>query len=85
MYPAEKKRNKPQKKQALPANGLAALAVLLEDDEFTGKNKKGQKQKKNQNIRMSIQKMAEDMGIGVMTLSDIVEEIKKPAPKRRFR
>jgi len=79
MYPAEKKRNKPQKKQALPANGLAALAVLLEDDEFTGKNKKDQKQKKNQNIRMSIQKMADDMGIGVMTLSDIVEEIKKPA------
>ena len=79
MYPAEKKRNKPEKKKTLPANGFAALAVLLEDDEFTGKNKKNQKQKKTQNVKISIQKMADDMGIGVMTLSDIVEEIKKPA------
>ena len=78
VYPVEKKR-KPEKKKTIPANGFAALAVLLEDDEFTGKNKKGQNQKKTQNVKMSIQKMAEDMGIGVMTLSDIVEEIKKPA------
>ncbi|MBR5228866.1 MAG: RNA-binding transcriptional accessory protein [Firmicutes bacterium] len=78
VYPIESKR-KPEKKKAVPANGFAALAVLLEDDEFTGKNKKGQKQKKTQNLKLSIQKMADDMGIGVMTLSDIVEEIKKPA------
>jgi uncharacterized protein len=58
-----------QKKQSgTRGQGLAALAVLKDTDEeaikFLGK---------------SIEKMAEDIGIGVMTLNDIVAEIKKPA------
>lgn len=73
----------------LPNNGLAALAVLLEDDEFTGKKKKkrkpdkkerqAQQKRKQQELNESIGKMAEDLGIGAMTLTDIVEEIRKPA------
>jgi uncharacterized protein len=58
-----------QKKQSeTRGQGLAALAALKDTDEeamkFLGK---------------SIEKMAEDIGIGVMTLNDIVAEIKKPA------
>lgn len=73
----------------LPNNGLAALAVLLDDDEFTGKKKKKRKpdkkerqaeqKRKQQELNESIGKMAEDLGIGAMTLTDIVEEIRKPA------
>jgi len=47
--------------------GLAALATLLDDD----------KEQKKYLVK-SIEKMAEDIGIGFMTLRDIVEEIKKP-------
>lgn len=58
-----------EKKQPKPAgNGLAALAALLPDE----KEDKG-------NLKKSIEKMAEDIGIGVMTLTDIISEIKKPA------
>ena len=73
----------------LPNNGFAALAVLLEDDEFTGKNKKKRKpdkkerqeeqKRRQQELSLSIEKMAQDLGIGTMTLTDIVEEIRKPA------
>ncbi|MDD4121655.1 MAG: Tex family protein [Eubacteriales bacterium] len=49
-------------------SGLAALAVLL-PDETTEK----------EDLKKSIDKMAEDIGIGVMTLTDIISEIKKPA------
>lgn len=63
MYPAEKK--KPQNGNN---KGLAALAVLVTDEKET----------KN-SLPKSIEKMAEDIGIGVMTLTDIVNEIKKPA------
>lgn len=63
MYPAEKKQ------QPKPVgNGLAALAALLPDE----KEDKG-------NLSKSIEKLAADLGIGVMTLTDIISEIKKPA------
>lgn len=48
-------------------SGLAALAVLLENKEDT-----------KVNLKKSIDKMADDIGIGAMTLADIVGEIKKP-------
>jgi uncharacterized protein len=63
MYPTEKKQ--PQK---TATSGLAALAALLPDE----KEDKG-------NLKKSIEKLAEDIGIGVMTLTDIIGEIKKPA------
>ncbi len=85
-YPVEPKRKKaPEKKkkqQELPANGLAALAALLDDEDFNPKKKKRDSKKpeaKNQNIKRSIEMMADDLGMGIMTLTDIVDEIKKPA------
>ena len=58
-----------EKKQPKPAgNGLAALAALLPDE----KEDRG-------SLKKSIEKLAEDIGIGVMTLTDIISEIKKPA------
>ena len=70
---------------ARPTNGLAALAVLLEDEEFNKKKKKSTKERQaeqkrqQENLKKSIERMAEDLGIGSMTLADIVEEIEKPA------
>lgn len=90
-YPVETKRanakNKDggkKKEAALPANGFAALAALLEDEDFNPKKKKkgekeGKKPAKNQNLKRSMEMMAEELGTGVMTLTDIVDEIKKPA------
>lgn len=58
-----------EKKQPKPVgNGLAALAALLPDE----KEDRGK-------LSKSIEKLAEDIGIGVMTLTDIINEIKKPA------
>jgi uncharacterized protein len=58
-----------EKKQPKPVgNGLAALAALLPDEKET----KG-------NLSKSIEKLAADIGIGVMTLTDIISEMKKPA------
>lgn len=80
-----KAARKQEKGAVKPANGLAALAVLLEDEEFNKKKKKSKKEKqeeqrrKQENLKKSIQRMAEDLGVGAMTLTDIVEEIKKPA------
>ena len=58
-----------EKKQVKASgSGLAALAALLPDEkEDTG------------NLKKSIEKMAEDIGIGSITLTDIISEIKKPA------
>lgn len=77
------------RKGARPANGLAALAVLLEDEEFNKKKKKSKREREKekaaeqrqqrQSLKRSIERMAEDLGIGSMTLTDIVEEIEKPA------
>ena len=85
-YPVESKRKKaPEKKKKeaeLPSNGLAALAVLLDDEDFDPRKKKKESKKpepENQNIKRSVEKMAEDLGMGVMTLTDIIDEIKKPA------
>ncbi len=85
MYPVQTRRaeKKSPKKRTLPDNGFAALAVLLEDESFTGKKKskkKGKSAEKEQKtrLRQSIRLMADDLGIGEMTLSDIVEEIRRP-------
>ncbi|WP_027400045.1 Tex family protein [Anaerovorax odorimutans] len=63
MYPSEKK-----KLENGHGKGLAALAVLVDDKKDSKKS-----------LSKSIEKMAEDIGIGSMTLTDIVSEIKKPA------
>ena len=81
-YPIEKKRDSKENKKKehkLPDSGLAALAVLLEDENFNPSLKKKKSKKPDKgSLKRSIGLMAEDVGIGSMTLSDIVEEIKKP-------
>lgn len=57
-----------KKRAKAEGGGFAALAVLLEDEKET-----------KANLGKSIEKMAGDIGIGAMTLTDIVSEIKKPA------
>lgn len=69
MYPTEKKQAKPAKPAS--RNGLAALAALLPDA--------NDKKDNSGSLKKSIEKLAEDIGIGVMTLTDIIDEIKKPA------
>lgn len=51
------------------AKGFAALAVLKET----------KKEEPTKGLGKSIEKLAEEVGIGVMTLNDIIAEIKKPA------
>ncbi len=58
-----------EKKEKKSVSGFAALASLAAE-------KPEETQKK---LRKSMERMAEDLGIGVLTLSDIVSEIRKPA------
>lgn len=59
----------PAEKKKLPSggHGLSALAVLLDAD-----------LDKNSEVRHGIEKLSQDLGVGTMTLSDIISEIKKP-------
>lgn len=76
QYPVSENKKPLPKSSSSRGQGLAALSALLEDEG----DKDGSK-KKNQagQLKKSVTKMAEELGIGVMTLSDIVDEIKKPA------
>lgn len=76
QYPVSENKKPLPKSSSSRGQGLAALSALLEDEG----GKDGSK-KKNQTgqLKKSVAKMAEELGIGVMTLSDIVDEIKKPA------
>ncbi|MDO4552663.1 MAG: Tex family protein [Bacillota bacterium] len=49
-------------------NGLAALAALTEE----------KPEDRRKQFRKNLETMAEELGVGLMTLSDIVEEIRKP-------
>ena len=54
--------------------------IMIKHREILEKKKESKKpEPKNQNIKRSVEKMAEDLGMGVMTLTDIIDEIKKPA------
>lgn len=70
-YPAQQGKQMQEATRGRGMTGLAALSVLME--------KKPEKQDNPQRLKKSIEKMAEDMGIGALTLSDIVQEMKKPA------
>lgn len=63
-YPQTKKPAKPER----TGKGLEALAVLKET----------KKEDPKKGLGKSIEKLAEEVGIGAMTLKDIIEEIKKP-------
>lgn len=77
--PARKKRQ-PQKTKVNPDSPFAALAVLLEEEKPKKNRNRGEKKEdKKRRLHDSIVKMAADLDIGEMTLTDIVEEIRKPA------
>ena len=63
FYGKTEKADKPKTR----AKGLAALSELSAAEE-----------KPKRNMKKAIERMAEDLQIGVMTLSDIIEEMKKP-------
>jgi uncharacterized protein len=64
-YPAVKKNAAIEQ----GTKGLAALAVLKET----------KKEDPKKGLGKSMEKLAEEVGLGLMTLKDIIEEIKKPA------
>jgi len=88
---AEPKKEEPVKLTGGRGKGLEALAVLKQQQEEEARRKKEEKKKAKkeaskgpsqeelQRLKKSVEKMAEDLDIGVITLSDIVSEIKKPA------
>lgn len=66
--------------------GLGALAVLKQQQEEEARRRRSERQKTKgpdpreaQRLKKSVALMADDLGVGAMTLSDIVSEIKKPA------
>ena len=63
LYGKTEKADRPKTR----AKGLAALSELSAAEE-----------KPKRNMKKAIERMAEDLQIGVMTLSDIIEEMKKP-------
>ncbi|MGI6205865.1 MAG: Tex family protein [Anaerovoracaceae bacterium] len=82
-YPVKKETKRRSSKQRRNANAdspFAVLAVLLEDE---GGDKKGSRKKKaaenKRRLNESMKLMSEDLDMGIMTLTDIVNEIKKPA------
>lgn len=87
----EPKKEEPVKLTGGRGKGLEALAILKQQQEEEARRKKEEKKKAKkeaakgpsqeeiQRLKKSVEKMAEDLGIGSITLSDIVSEIKKPA------
>ncbi|MBR7147294.1 MAG: S1 RNA-binding domain-containing protein [Firmicutes bacterium] len=87
----EPKKEEPVKLTGGRGKGLEALAILKQQQEEEARRKKEEKKKAKkeaakgpsqeeiQRLKKSVEKMAEDLEIGVITLSDIVSEIKKPA------
>ena len=84
-YPVhQEKKERRQKKTQAPVNSdspFAVLASLLEEEESkkTPKKRGDNREEKKKRLHDSILKMAADLGVGEMTLTDIVEEIRKPA------
>ena len=76
VYKTEDKKSFEKPDIATRGKGLAALAELSQEMKRQEKEASGAPHK---NFTKSVAKMAEDIGIGGMTLRDIVEEIKKPA------
>lgn len=60
------KEEKPERSKSR-AKGLEALASIVKQDE-----------KPKRNMKKAVEKMAEELEVGVLTLADIVEEMKKP-------
>ena len=76
VYKFEDKKTFEKPDMNTRGKGLAALAELSKEMK---KQEKKDAQAPNKNLGKAIEKMADELGIGVLTLKDIVDEIKKPA------
>ena len=75
-YKTEDKRSFEKPEISTRGKGLAALAEISREMK---KQEKEAAEAPNKNLGKAVRKMAEELGIGEITLRDIVEEIKKPA------
>lgn len=78
IYKAEDDKKKKQVNMETRGKGMAAL-MALNEELHKKENAKAKKAEKERQLSKAIEKMAEDLGLGVMTLKDIIDEIKKPA------
>ena len=63
--------------------GFAALNEIAKAQEREDKKKNGKDEKPKHNMKPAYKKLAEELGVGELTLADIVAEMKKPGRMRR--
>lgn len=76
LYPSQNDK-KADKKSEKRLTGLASLSVLLPKEDF--ESKKRQELEKQKQLKSGVKKLANELEIGELTLSDIISEMKKPA------
>ncbi len=76
LYPSQNDK-KADKKSEKRLTGLASLSVLLPKEDF--ESKKRQELERQKRLKSGVKKLANDLEIGELTLSDIISEMKKPA------
>ena len=76
IYREDKKKGAEKPGTAVRAKGLGALAEISREMKQKEKEEKGMPKRE---LAPAIRKMAGELGVGEMTLSDIVEEMRKPA------
>lgn len=76
LYPSQNDK-KADKKSEKRLTGLASLSVLLPKEDF--ESKKRQELERQKRLKSGVKKLANELEIGELTLSDIISEMKKPA------
>lgn len=76
LYPSQNDK-KADKKSEKRLTGLASLSVLLPKEDF--ESKKRQELERQKQLKSGVKKLANELEIGELTLSDIISEMKKPA------
>ena len=76
LYPSQNDK-KADKKSDKRLTGLASLSVLLPKEDF--ESKKRQELERQKRLKSGVKKLANELEIGELTLSDIISEMKKPA------
>lgn len=76
LYPSQNGK-KADKKSEKRLTGLASLSILLPKEDF--ESKKRQELERQKQLKSGVKKLANELEIGELTLSDIISEMKKPA------
>lgn len=76
LYPSQNDK-KADKKSEKRLTSLASLSVLLPKEDF--ESKKRQELERQKRLKSGVKKLANELEIGELTLSDIISEMKKPA------